>query len=64
MVWFYKHSNNETNVDILMFPFFYGFEVLFFIFIVVKDKNKVLTFNMMYFPYLEISVPLLLSAAL
>ena len=47
-----------------MFPFFYGFEVLCFIFIVVKDKNKVLKFNMMYFPYLEISVPLLLSAAL
>ena len=41
-----------------MFSFyfvFFGFEVFCFIFIVEKDKNKVLKFDMMYFPYLEIS---------
>ena len=55
MVWLYKHLNNETIVDILMFSFFFwlwGF--LCFIFIVEKDKNKVLKFDMMYFPYFEI----------
>ena len=67
MVWIYKHSNNETIADILMFSFFvfFCFEVLCFIFIVEKDKSKILKFDTMYFPYLEISAPTaLLSAAL
>ena len=60
VIWLYKHLNNETIVDILMFSFFYvlfcfGFEVFHFIIIVKKDKNKVLEFEMMYFPYFEIS---------
>ena len=63
MVWLYKHLNNETSFDILMFSiffffFFFGFEVLCFILIVEKDKNKVLKFNMMYFPYFEVSAGL------
>ena len=65
MVWFYKHSNNETSADIFMFPFFLGggegggaVEFLCFIFIVEKDKSKVLKIDMMYFSYLEISVAL------
>ena len=61
MVWLYKHLNNETIVDILMFSFFcffFGFEVLRFLFIVEKDKNKILKFDMMYFPYFEISAAL------
>ena len=61
MVWFYKHSNNETSADIFMFPFFFGggaVEFLCFIFIVEKDKSKVLKIDMMYFSYLEISVAL------
>ena len=61
---------NEIIVDILMFSFvffrfFFGFEVLCFIFIAEKDKNKDFKFDAMYFPYLEISTPPpLLSAAL
>ena len=66
MVWFYKHSNNETSADIFMFPFFFGgggrgggaVEFLCFIFIAEKDKSKVLKIDMMYFSYLEISVAL------
>ena len=58
MAWFYKHSNNETIVDILMFSFFFGFAVFCFILIVEKDKNKVLEFDIVYFSYLEISAPL------
>ena len=65
MVWFYKHSNNETSADIFMFPFFFGggggggaVGFLCFIFIVEKDKSKVLKIDMMYFSYLEISVAL------
>ena len=52
MVWLYKHLNNETIADTLMFSFFFffDFEILCFIFIVEKDKNKVLKFDMMYFP--------------
>ena len=49
---------------LFLFVCFFGFEVLCFIFIVEKDKNKVLKFDMMYFPYLEISNPTLLIAAL
>ena len=43
MVWFHKHSNNETIVGILIFVFFFffGFEVVCFIIIAEKDKNKV-----------------------
>ena len=71
MVWLYKHLNNETIVYILMFSFcffvfvfwFFGFEVLYFIFIVEKDKTKVLKFNMTYSPYRYTCRPLL-SAAL
>ena len=61
---------NEIIVDILMFSFvffsfFFGFEVLCFIFIAEKDKNKDFKFDVMYFPYLEISTPPpLLSTAL
>ena len=60
MVWFHKHSNNETIVGILIFVvfFFFGFEVVCFIIIAEKDKNKVLKFGIMYLPYLEISAPL------
>ena len=59
MVWFHKHSNNETIVGILIFVvfFFFGFEVVCFIIIAEKDKNKVLKFGIMYLPYLEISAP-------
>ena len=69
MVWFYKQPNNETIVDILMFSFFFffffGFEVLSFIFIVEKDKNKVLKFVWYdVFPLPWNKRPPLLSAAL
>ena len=51
---------NEIIVDILMFSFFFlfGFEVLCLISIVEKDKNKVLKFDIMCFPYFEISAAL------
>ena len=42
-----------------VFNFFFGFQVFYFIFIVEKDKNKVLKFNVVYFPYFEISSALL-----
>ena len=65
MVRLYKHLNNEATVDILMLSFFFifffvflGFEVLRFIFIVEKDKNKVLKFDMMNLPYFEIDATL------
>ena len=59
MIWLYKHLNNETIVDILMpsclIYFCLGFEFLCFIFIVEKDKNKVLKLDMRYFPNFKIS---------
>ena len=59
----YKHLNNETTVDILMFSlllllsffWFIDIKVLCFIFIVEKDKETFLKLYMMYFPYFEIS---------
>ena len=42
----------------IYFIIFSRFEVLRFIFIVEKDKNKVLKFDMMYFPYFKISTAL------
>ena len=58
MEWLYKHLNNETIVDILVFSFLGGSGVFYFLFIVEKDKNKVLKFDMMYFPYFEINAAL------
>ena len=56
MVLLYKHLSNETIVNILMFSFFWfiDIEVLYFIFIVKKEKYKVLKFDLIYFPYFEI----------
>ena len=59
MIWLYKHLNNKTIVDILMpsclIYFGLGFEFLCFIFIVEKDKSKVLKFDMRYFLNFKIS---------
>ena len=56
MVLLYKHLSNETIVNILMFSFFWfiDIEVLYFTFIVKKEKYKVLKFDLIYFPYFEI----------
>ena len=40
------------------FGFYFGLEVLCLILIVEKDKNKVLKFDIMCFPYFEISAAL------
>ena len=54
--WLYKHLNNETIVDfVFSFFWFIDIEVLCFIFVVEKDENKVLKFDMMYICYFEIS---------
>ena len=60
MVLLYKHLSNETIVNILMFSFFWfiDIEVLYFIFIVKKEKYKVLKFDLIYFPYFEIGAVL------
>ena len=67
MVCLYKHLNNETIVDILMVFFVDIFLFILFLVlgfscfnfpIVEKNKNKVLKFDVMYFPYFEISTAL------
>ena len=53
MVWLYKHLSNKTIVDI-----FFGFWGFVFHFHCWKGQNKVLKFDMMYFPNFEISASL------
>ena len=60
MVWLYKHLNNETIADILIFfVWLFSFEVLCFIFIVEKERTKF--WNLIWFWNKRC---LLLSAAL
>ena len=60
MVSLYKHLNNETIADISMLSFFWFIDtkVLCFTFVFDKDQNKILKFDMIYFPYFEISTAL------